>query len=163
MAELTHLESKLAEVLGLAQAAQETTEKVGKLVDDKEIQATLHQMKQEASETERRCTEIVEELDGKKTAVQEKARETRTEAREMMRTYLSDDVDGLDGLEFMMMAEAGELGHVEIVGAMNEQADDLRIQELVDWALPIQQQHVARTREAALTLASQEDANEPAG
>ena len=33
----------------------------------------------------------------------------------MMDTYLGDDADGLDGLEFMTMAEAGELGHVAIV------------------------------------------------
>lgn len=29
----------------------------------------------------------------------------------MMSTYLGDDSDGLDGLEFMTMAEAGEVGH----------------------------------------------------
>ena len=51
MAELTTLEEKLAEVLGLAQAA------------------------------------------------------------EMMETYLGEDADGLDGFEFMTMAEAGEVSH----------------------------------------------------
>ena len=41
MAELTQLESKLGEVMGLAQAAQEATTKIGKLVDDDQIAATL--------------------------------------------------------------------------------------------------------------------------
>jgi Na+-translocating ferredoxin:NAD+ oxidoreductase RnfG subunit len=163
MAELTHLESKLAEVFGLAQAAQESTEKVIKLVEDEQIQATLKQMHDEAAETERRCSELAAEFEGKKTALEEKARETRSEAREMMQAYLSDGVDGLDGLEFLMMAEAGELGHVEIIRTMNEQTGHPGVQDLVDWAIPIQQRHFEATREAALTLAGQEDANEPAG
>ena len=75
----------------------------------------------------------------------------------MMDTYLGDDADGLDGLEFLVMAEAGELGHVEIVGKMNEQAGIPEIRELVEWAIPVQQRHFETTREAALTLAGQED------
>jgi hypothetical protein len=51
MAELTTLEEKLAEVLGLAQAAQGATEKV----EDEGIVSTLRQMREEAEETERRC------------------------------------------------------------------------------------------------------------
>jgi hypothetical protein len=40
MAELTQLETKLAEVMGLAQAAKDSTEKVKKLVDDEEVRRT---------------------------------------------------------------------------------------------------------------------------
>jgi hypothetical protein len=157
MAELTNLEEKLAEVFGLAQAAQKATEKVEKLVEDDTVTRQLQQMREEAAETERRCAELAGELDGKKTAIEEKARETKQEAVEMMDTYLGDDADGLDGLEFLVMAEAGELGHVEIVGKMNEQAGDAQIRELVEWAIPVQQRHFETTREAALTLAGQED------
>jgi hypothetical protein len=120
MAELTELEEKLAEVYGLAQAAPEATSKVAKLVDHDEIASLLGRMKDEAAQTEERCEQVAGELDGKKTAIQEKARETKQEAEQMMQDYLGDDADGLDGLEFLIMAEAGELGHVEIVGAMNE-------------------------------------------
>jgi hypothetical protein len=159
MAELTNLESKLGEVLGLAQAAQKTTKKVGSLVDDDSVKSTLEQMYEEAAETERRATEIAGNREGKKTAIEEKARETRSEAEEMMSTYLGDDADGLDGLEFMTMAEAGELGHVAIVGKLNERAGEQEVQEFVEWALPIQERHFKRTTEAALALAAQEDPN----
>jgi len=162
MAELTQLESKLGEVFGLAQAAQDATSKVIKLVDDDQVQSKLEKMREEAAETERRCEELASELDGKKTALEEKARETKSEAQEMMKTYLGDDADGLDGFEFLTMAEAGELGHVEIMGRLNEKAGNQAVQELVEWALPIQQRHVDTTRECALTLAGQEDPNEPA-
>jgi hypothetical protein len=160
MAELTNLEEKLAEVFGLAQAAQKSTGKVMKLVEDEDVKQTLQQMQQEAAETEERCAEIAGELDGKKTAIEEKARETKSEAEEMMRTYLGDDADGLDGFEFLLMAEAGELGHVEIVKTMNEQAGHERIRDFVDWALPIQEGHFQKTRQGALALASQEDPDE---
>jgi hypothetical protein len=159
MAELTNLESKLGEVLGLAQAAQKTTKKVASLVEDDSVKSTLEQMREEAAETERRATEIAGNRDGKKTAIEEKAKETHSEAEEMMDTYLGDDADGLDGLEFMTMAEAGELGHVEIVGKLNERAGEQQLQEFVEWALPIQARHFERTKEAALVLASQEDPN----
>jgi hypothetical protein len=157
MAELTQLETKLAEVMGLAQAAKDSTAKVMDLVDDEEVRQTLERMSAEAAETAERCEQLADQLDGKKTAVSEKARETKSEAQEMMSTYLSDDVDALDGLEFLIMAEAGELGHVEIVEAMNEQAGDDRIRELVEWARPIQERHFHDTREASLKLAKSED------
>jgi len=108
MAELTQLEEKLAEVLGLAQAAQKATSRVAGLGDDEQVRSTLEQMGEEAAETERRCTELAAGLDGKKTAIEEKARETRQEAEEMMNTYLGSDADQLDGLEFLIMAEAGD-------------------------------------------------------
>ena len=160
MAELTQIESKLAEVIGLAQASQDTTRKVIKLVSDEEVATILQRMRDEAKETAERGMALAGQLDGKKTAVQKKARETKAEATEMAQTYLGDDADALDGLEFMIMAEAGELGHVEIVNKMNEQVGDEQIGALAAWALDVQRRHFEQTRAAALKLAGQEDATE---
>jgi hypothetical protein len=166
MAELTALESKLGEVLGLAMAAQDATAKVGKLVEEEgerdDLRAALQRMAKEAKETEERTTELVSELEGKKTAILEKARETKQEAVDMMRTYLGDDADALDGFEFLTMAEAGEVGHWQVVGTMNERAQLPGLQELVRWAEPIQQRHFQQTLEGSVELAEDEDPNEPA-
>ena len=162
MAELTQLESKLAEVFGLAKAAQESTSKVIKLVDDEEVTETLERMRAEAAEAERRCAAVGETLEGKKTALEEKAMETKKEAGEMMKTYLGEDADGLDGLEFLVMAEAAEVGHAEVLAAMNEQVRNPEIQELIEWAIPVQQRHFEATREGALKLARREDPASPA-
>lgn len=163
MAELTNLESKLAEVIGLAQASQGATEKVKGLLEDKpELVQRLDQMHQEAVETEERGTQYAENLDGKKTAILDAARETKGEATEMMQTYLGEDSDELDGFEFLTMAEAGEVGHWEILGQLNEQASDQALQELVDWALPIQERHLETVRACSLELAKEEDALAPA-
>ncbi len=158
MAELTQLESKLAEVIGLAQASQDTTRKVIKLVGDDEVTEILERMCAEARDTADRGLALAAKLDGKKTAVQKKARETKAEAPEMMQTYLGDDADALDGLEFMIIAQDGELGHVEIVDKMNEQVRD---KELAKWALDVQSRHFEQTRQAALKLAGRQDATEP--
>jgi hypothetical protein len=86
MAELNTLEEKVAEVLGLAQAAQGATEKVEGLVDDDQIAGVLKRMRTEAKETESRCTDLADQRDGKKTAILDKAQETKSEASEMMNT-----------------------------------------------------------------------------
>jgi uncharacterized protein YukE len=159
MAELTTLEEKLAEVTGLAKAAQEATQKVEGLVDDEDLAAQLQRMREEAEETERRCTELAEQRYGKKTAILEKAQETKNEAAEMMSTYLGSDADELDGFEFLTMAEAGEVGHWEILGKLNVKAGEAEVRELVEWALPIQERHLRDVRQGSLTLASEEDPN----
>ena len=163
MAELTVLETKLAEVLGLAQAAQGAGTKVSDLVEDASLRSELERMRDEAAETEERCTQLAEGLDGKKTAILDKARETKQEATEMMRTYLGSDADGLDGFEFLTMAEAGEVGHWEVLGVLGEKAGKREVQELVEWATPIQQRHFETARNGSLQLAADEDPNETEG
>jgi hypothetical protein len=162
MAELTNLETKIAEVIGLAQAAQGATEKIEDLVQDGELKQTLQRMRDEAVETEQRTVSVVEGIDGKKTAILEKARETKQEATQMMQTYLGSDADELDGFEFLTMAEAGEAGHWEILGTMNERAGNTELQDVIQWATPIQQRHFQEAREGSLQLAAEEDPNEPA-
>lgn len=157
MSDLRAIDEKLGEVLGLAMAAQQATSKIGTMVEDEQVGATLQQMNDDAAETERRVDKLVATLDGRKTKIHDQARETKSEAVEMMKTYLGDDADGLDGLEFLTMAEAGEYGHWKVVDALNEELGDERLQELVDWALPIQRQHLELTLDGSVTLARQED------
>jgi vacuolar-type H+-ATPase subunit H len=164
MAEVTNLESKLAEVLGLAGAAKGATEKVKEMLDDDEqdIAGALEKMHNEAAETEERCTEVAGTFDGKKTAILEEAREVKQEATEMMETYLEGEKDALDGFEFLTMAEAGEVGHWAIVKKFNERANNAAISELTEWALPIQERHLGAVKEISLELAGREDPDEPA-
>lgn len=157
MADLTTLEEKLAEVTGLAGAAQETTKKVESMLNGSSLAETVRQMREEAEETESRCVKLADRREGKKTAILEKAQETKSEATEMMRTYLGEGSDELDGFEFLIMAEAGEVGHWAILGKLNETAGEDGVQELVDWALPIQERHLVTVRDGSLELAAEED------
>jgi len=79
-----------------------------------------------------------------------------------MSTYLGDDADGLDGLEFLTMAEAGEVGHWQILGTMNQKAGNSELQDVIEWVTPIQERHFEQTLQGSLKLAAEEDPNEPA-
>jgi hypothetical protein len=79
-----------------------------------------------------------------------------------MATYLGEDADGLDGFEFLTMAEAGEVGHWEVLGTLNERAGNGELRELVQWATPIQERHFAQARSGSVALAAAEDPNETA-
>ena len=161
MAELTNLETKLGEVLGLAMAAQGATEKVKALDEiDGDLAKALERMHEEAKQAEARATDVAGSFEGKKTAILEEAREVKKKATEMMQDYLDSDSDALDGFEFLTMAEAGEVGHWEILKTLNERARDSGVQELVEWGIPIQQRHLETVRKASLELASEEDPNE---
>jgi hypothetical protein len=165
MADLTNLETKLGEVTGLAMAAQAATEKVLKLAKqdgESQLEARLQQMHDEAAETEKRCTELSESFEGKKTAILEEARSTKAKGAEMMKTYLDDDSDSLDGFEFLTMAEAGEVGHWSVLKAMNSDDTHTQVAELVGWALPIQQRHLNDVMAASVDLAAGEDPDETA-
>jgi hypothetical protein len=156
MADLTPLDEKLGEVLGLAQAAQEATEKVAGMEGADEFKPRLEQMHEEAQETERRTDELVDGLDGKKTAIREKAAEVKSEAKEMMQTYLAGEEEALDGFEFLTMAEAGELGHWEIVKTMGDTLGESQVSQLADWAVGVQRRHFETVRESSLELAAAE-------
>jgi hypothetical protein len=156
MADLTPIDEKLAEVLGLAQAAQTATDKVAGMEDAEQFEEQLRRMKEEAAETERRTDALIDGLEGRKTAIRDMARETKQEATEMMQTYLGDEEEALDGFEFLSMAEAGELCHWEIVQTMAREAGDADVQALADWAVPVQREHVGTVRDASLALAKEE-------
>jgi hypothetical protein len=160
MAELTNLEEKLGEVIGLAQAGQAATTKIEKLArdEDQALSRELRQMSDEAKETEERATRLAGELDGKKTAILEKARETKQKASEMMDTYLDEEADALDGFEFLTMAEAAEVGHWSVLEAMGSNRPGF--DKLIGWALPLQQKHFEKALEGSKKLAAEEDPDE---
>ena len=124
MAELTPLDEKLGEVLGLARAAQDATQHVSGMEGADDFRDQLDRMRSEAEETERRTDALVDSLEGRKTAIRDKAQETKSEAGDMMKTYLEGEEEALDGFEFLTMAEAGELGHWEIVQTMGQTIGD---------------------------------------
>jgi hypothetical protein len=87
-------------------------------------------MGRQAEETERRTDASIDGLEGRKTAIREKARETKS--------------------------EAGELCHWEIVGEMAQKIGDQATKELAEWAVAVQRGHIEIVRRAALALAADE-------
>lgn len=156
MADLSPLDEKLAEVLGLAQAAQDATTKVAGMEGAEDFEARLKAMGQDAAEAERRTDAHIDSLAGRKTAIRDMAAETKAEAKEMMSTYLAEETEALDGFEFLTMAEAAELGHWEIVKTMADTLGDQEVSTLAEWALGVQAKHVETVRTGSLELARTE-------
>jgi hypothetical protein len=159
MAELTNLETKLGEVIGLAMAAQAATERVEKLTKDRKLVSALKTMRKEAAQAEKDGTAVAASLDGKKSKILREARSVKTKGATMMKTYLERGSDELDGFEFLTMAEAGEVGHWSVLQELNKQARHPGVRQLVNTHLPIQKRHLKDVMAASLQLAAKEDAN----
>jgi hypothetical protein len=159
MAELTNLETKLGEVIGLAMAAQVSTDKVIRMArkENGGLVSELEQMQREAKETEERGTELAGSFEGKKTAILEEARDVKRKGATMLSTYLDDESDALDGFEFLTMAEAAEVGHWAVLREMNAKAGHGQVQSLIEWALPIQERHFQTALDGSKKLAAAED------
>jgi hypothetical protein len=159
MAELTNLETKLGEVIGLAMAAQAATERVEKLTGDRQLKKQLQTMRKEAAKAEKDGTAVAATFDGKKGKIMQEARSVRTKGQNMMKTYLERGSDDLDGFEFLTMAEAGEVGHWAVLEQLNKQVKHTGVRALVREQLPIQRRHFKEVNAASLQLAAKEDAN----
>ena len=161
MAELTVMESKIGEVAGLAMAAKSATSTVMKLAreSDEQLVRLLEQMNEEAAETEERCTALAGSFEGKKTAILEEAKETKDKGAKMLEIYLDADSDVLDGFEFLTMAEAGEVGHWEVLEQLANTARATDVIELTKWAIPIQRRHFSDAKATSTKLAADEDPN----
>ena len=156
MAKLTSIDTKLAEVIGLAMAAQDATKKVEKMVDDSELAGQLETMRDEAAMAEKDGTDLAGELKGKKAAILREARSAKKKATSMMSDYLEKSSDALDGFEFLTMAEAGEVGHWSVLGEMAKTTRNGQVRTLVSKHLPIQKRHFKDVQAGSLKLAREE-------
>ncbi|HVM69320.1 MAG TPA: hypothetical protein VM204_05720 [Gaiellaceae bacterium] len=155
---MTNLETKLGEAIGLAMASQVSIDRVSKLAQgEKELTKQLKQMRKEAEQAEKAGTELAASFDGKKSKILSEARSVKKKGGEMLKTYLDKDADLLDGLEFMTMAEAGEVGHWQVLEQMNKKAKHPGIRALTREQLAIQKRHLREVMLASTTVAGQED------
>jgi hypothetical protein len=164
MAELTVLDEKLAKVLGLAQAAQQATNKVAAIAKQEREEALvglLKRMSDEAGQVEERCPAVADRRMGLRTAFADQARGTKSDLVEFMKTYL-EEAEALDGLEFLSMADAGELAHGRVSERLNATAKQPETAKLVSFALPLQEKHVSKVADASIKLDDSEDLAEAA-
>jgi len=115
-----NLEKKLGEVLGLERAAQKAVEELNSRgLLKSEHKTKLSKMKEEAGTQEEEMEELVQELtetDGfDPSTIEEKAEETAEKASKIMETYLGEDPDTQEALEFLCLAEGGEVAHYEVL------------------------------------------------
>ena len=127
MVEIEKLQEKLGEALGLEIAAQKAVEELGSkgLLDKNGMLTQLEKMQSQAGNHQSKLEEVVQNLaDGNDeldpTKVQDVAQETAQKCSTMMQTYLGADPDSSEAIEFLCIAEGGEVTHYEVLAAMSK-------------------------------------------
>lgn len=127
------LEQKLGEALGLEMAAQKAVEELSSkgLLDKRGIKGKIEGMKKEAGNHQTELEELIEKLTESENIdsenIEEVAEETQQKASKMMQIYLGEDPDSSEAIEFLCIAEGGEVTHYEILSAI---AKDIKNKEL---------------------------------
>ena len=111
------LEQKIGEALGLEVAAQKAVQELGSkgLLDEQGMKAKLDKMRKEANNHQTKLEELVQKLSQSQGLnsenIQKSAEETEQKASQMMNTYLGEDPDSSEAIEFLCLAEGGEVTH----------------------------------------------------
>jgi hypothetical protein len=123
MADKEMIQEKIGEALGLEKAAQKAVEQLhSRGLLEPEHMNKLSKMKEQASEQEEEMEVLVQELtesDGfDSSTIEEKAVETAEKASKIMETYLGEEPDTQEALEFLCLAEGGEVAHYEVLSSI---------------------------------------------
>jgi ferritin-like metal-binding protein YciE len=123
MADQEMIQEKIGEALGLEKAAQKAVEELDSrgLLKPEQMKK-LSKMREEASRQEKELEDLVEELEESDgfddDTIEEKAEETAEKASKIMQTYLGGDPDTQEALEFLCLAEGGEVTHYEVLASI---------------------------------------------
>ena len=120
------LEQKIGEALGLEKAAQVAVEELSAkgLLDEGGMKDKLQTMKKQANNHQTNLEGFVQALSESEGLspenIQTTAQETEKKAAEIMKTYLGEDPDSSEAIEFLCLAEGGEVTHYEVLNAMTK-------------------------------------------
>jgi ferritin-like metal-binding protein YciE len=148
MAEKEKLEEQIGEVLGLEIAAQKAVEELSskELLDKRGLKGKIQGMKKEAGDHQRRIEQVMQglaESEGlDQQSIRRHAEETSQKASQMMQTYLGEDPDTLDALEFLCLAEGGEVTHYEVLDELAKEVKDKKFASEVASILGEENQHL---------------------
>jgi rubrerythrin len=147
MVELQKLEQKIGEALGLEKAAQSAVEELSSkgLLDEGGMKDKLQNMKKQANNHESNLEELIPALESEGLSsenIQTAAQETEQKATEIMKTYLGEDPDSSEAIEFLCLAEGGEVTHYEVLNAMTKGVKNRRFASKVKSILAEEKRHL---------------------
>jgi hypothetical protein len=156
---IENLQKKLGEVLGLERAAQKA---VAELITMKLLKSDskteAKEIQGEASTHEEKIQEVISIFSEDKNVqldvakVEESAKETEEKATQIMKTYLGVDPNTSEALEFLCLAEGGEVSHYEVLQTICGNFDNKKALSTVKSILKEEQDHLKR----CLALAKEE-------
>ena len=145
MADKEMIEEKIGEALGLEKAAQKGVEELESrgLLKPEHLKK-LNTMKEQASKQEQRMEELVQglsdDLDSEK--IESTADETAEKVSKIMEIYLGEDPDTQEALEFLCLAEGGEVTHYEVLASIAKDVTNKKFGTTVRAILKEEQGHL---------------------
>jgi ferritin-like metal-binding protein YciE len=158
---IENLQKKLGEVLGLERAAQKAVDELitmKLLKSDSKTEAK--EIQGEASTHEEKIQEVIGIFSEDKNVkldvakVEESAKETEEKATQIMKTYLGEEPDTSEALEFLCLAEGGEVSHYEVLQAICGNFDNKKALSTVKSILKEEQRHLSQCIEMAKSAVS---------
>ena len=147
MADQEMIQEKIGEALGLEKAAQKAVKDLDSrgLLKPEQMKK-LSKMREEASQQEEEMEDLVKDLvesDGfDQDTIDEKAEETAEKASKMMETYLGDEPDNQEALEFLCLAEGGEVTHYEVLDSVSKDVKNKKFGTKVRLILKEEKRHL---------------------
>lgn len=147
MADKELIQEKIGEALGLERAAQKAVE----LLDSRgllkqEHTTKLSKMKNEANKQEQEMENIVEDLtktdELDSSMIEQMAAETAKKASKIMETYLGENPDTQEALEFLCLAEGGEVIHYEVLNSIAKEIKNKKFGTMVRSILKEEKRHL---------------------
>jgi predicted DsbA family dithiol-disulfide isomerase len=123
MVEKELIEQKIGEAIGLEKAAQKGVEElISKGLLKAEHEKKLMPMKKEANEQQREMEKLIEEIAENEgfdvENINSVSEETAQKVSKIMETYLGEEPDTQEALEFLCLAEGGEVTHYEVLASV---------------------------------------------
>jgi ferritin-like metal-binding protein YciE len=159
MADKELIQEKIGEAIGLEKAAQKAVEELdSRGLLKPEHMKKLSKMKEEAGKQETEMEKIVQELTESdeidSDQVESTAEETAGKASKIMETYLGEDPDTQEVLEFLCLAEGGEVTHYEVLTAVAKELKNKKFGTTVRRILKEEQGHLELCTKLAKSNAS---------
>ena len=105
----------------------------------------LQTMKRQANNHEAKLEELIPDLESEGLSsenIEHAAQETEQKATEMMKTYLGEDPDSSEAIEFLCLAEGGEITHYEVLCAMAKSVKNKKFGAKVKAILAEEKRHL---------------------
>ena len=155
------LEQKIGEAIGLEIAAQKSVEELmSKGLLKPEHEKKLMTMKEEANtqqqELEGLIKEIAEDEGFDIQNITSLSEETARKASKIMKTYLGENPDTQEALEFLCLAEGAEVTHYEVLSSVTKEVKSRKFGTKVRNILKEEQNHLENCTKLAKQNISKE-------
>ena len=148
---IENLQKKLGEVLGLERAAQKAVDElIAMKLLKSDTKSEAKEIQGEASTHEEKIQEVISIFSEDKNVqldvakVEESAKETEEKVTQIMKTYLGEAPDTSEALEFLCLAEGGEVSHYEVLQAICGNFDNKKALSTVKSILKEEQRHLSQ-------------------